>query len=182
MVTEPLGALTGDGLPRFAAERAISPVDGSQSWVVIDADLVVHREASDFLRSLGGMSRSPHTIRAYAGRVARFLGWCEAEGVDWRSISLTELARFKHWVEVSPLRNGGHRAGSTVNAILTVICELLRFCARTGVIEPAVAERLSESVARVSPRPASTPVSPDGSAWCEPDRSRRELRPPFPKP
>jgi integrase/recombinase XerD len=144
MVTERLRAVPGHGLPRFAAERAISPVDGSQSWVVIDADLVVHREASDFLRSLGGMSRSPHTIRAYAGRVARFLGWCEAEGVDWRSISLTELARFKHWVEVSPLRNGGHRAGSTVNAILTVICELLRFCARTGVIEPAVAERLSE--------------------------------------
>jgi site-specific recombinase XerD len=111
---------------------------------VIDADLVVHREASDFLRSLGGMSRSPHTIRVYAGRVARFLGWSEAEGVDWRSINLTELARFKHWVEVSPMRNGGHRAGSTVNAILTAICELLRFCARTGVIEPAVAERLSE--------------------------------------
>jgi hypothetical protein len=69
---------------------------------VIDADLVVHREASDFLRSLGGMSRSPHTIRAYAGRVARFLGWCEAEGVDWRSISLTELARFKHWGRGEP--------------------------------------------------------------------------------
>jgi len=36
------------------------------------------------------------------------------------------------------------RSGSTVNAWLTAVCELLRFCARTGVIEPAVAERLSE--------------------------------------
>lgn len=128
----------------FRAERAISPIDGAEWWVVIDADLVAHREASDFLRCLDGASRSPHTIRAYAGRIAAFLGWCQTEGVDWRSIALAELARFKHWVEVSPMRDGRHRSGSTVNAILTAVCELLRFCARTGLIEPIVAERLSE--------------------------------------
>jgi integrase len=148
MVTEQVRAASGLLGPqrgnRFAAERAISPLDGSESWVVIDAELMVHREASDFLRCLGGISRSPHTLRAYAGRVAGFLSWCEAEGIDWRSISLAELARFKHWTEVSPMRTGGRRAGSTVNAILTAVCELLRFCARTGMIEPAVAERLSE--------------------------------------
>ena len=128
----------------FRAERAISPIDGAEWWVVIDAELVAHREASDFLRCLHGASRSPHTIRAYAGRVAAFLGWCEAEGIDWRSIGLADLARFKHWVEVSPLRDGRHRSGSTVNAVLTAVCELLRFCARAGLIEPAVADRLSE--------------------------------------
>ena len=31
-----------------------------------------------------------------------------------------------------------------MNAILTAVCELLRFCARTGLIEAVVAERLSE--------------------------------------
>jgi integrase/recombinase XerD len=128
----------------FRAERAISPVDGTELWVVLDSELVLHGEASDFLRCLEGAGRSPHTIRAYAGRTAFFLGWCGSQGVDWRVVGLPDLARFKHWVEVTPIRGGRLRSGSTVNAILTAVCEFLRFCARTGLIEAAVAERLSE--------------------------------------
>jgi integrase/recombinase XerD len=129
---------------RFRAERAISPVDGAEWWVVIDAGLVAHREASKFLSSLQGASCSPHTVRAYAGRVALFLGWCEAEGVDWRTVALSDMARFKHSLEVRPYAEGRYRSGSTVNAILTAVCEFLRFAARAGMIEAAVAERLSE--------------------------------------
>jgi integrase/recombinase XerD len=128
----------------FRAERAVSPLDGSELWVVLDSELVVQREGSEFLRCLGGAGRSPHTIRAYAGRVALFLGWCEVEGVDWRRVGLSDLARFKHWVEATPTRGGRVRSGSTVNAVLTAVCELLRFCARVGIVEAAVAERLSE--------------------------------------
>jgi integrase len=128
----------------FRAERAVSPLDGRELWVVLDAELVAHREASAFLRSLEGADRSVHTIRAYAGRVALFLGWCASQGVDWTGIGLPELARFKHWVEVTPTRAGRARSGSTINAILTAVCEYLRFCARTGLIDAAVAERLSE--------------------------------------
>jgi integrase/recombinase XerD len=128
----------------FRAERAVSPRDGSELWVVLDPGLVTHREASDFLRGLHGAGRSPHTIRAYAGRVAGFLGWCAGQGVEWSSISLVALARFKHFVEATPGRGGRLRSGTTVNATLTAVCEFLRFCARTGVIDMAVAERLSE--------------------------------------
>ena len=128
----------------FRAERAVSPLDGTELWLVLDHELVTHREASEFLRFLHGAGRSPHTIRAYAGRAALFLGWCQAQGVDWRRISLGDLARFKHWVEASPARTGRHRSGSTVNAVLTAVCELLRFSARAGLIEQAVAARLSE--------------------------------------
>ncbi len=128
----------------FSAERAVSPLDGSELWVVLDPELVPHREASDFLRALHGASRSPHTIRVYAGRVASFLGWCAGQGVEWSSVSLASLARFKHFVEATPGRGGRLRSGATVNATLTAVCEFLRFCARTGVIEQAVAGQLSE--------------------------------------
>lgn len=114
------------------------------SWAIIDTDLVLHREASDFLRFLSGASRSVNTIRVYAGRVAAFLGWCEDEGVTWASVSLADLARFKHWVEATPTPAGRVRSGGTVNASLTAVCEFLRFCARAGLIEAAVAERLGE--------------------------------------
>jgi integrase/recombinase XerD len=112
--------------------------------VVLDSGFVMHREASDFLRALHGAGRSTHTIRAYAGRVASFLGWCADQGVQWSSIGLPGLARFKHFVEATPHRDGRLRSGTTVNAILTAVGEFLRFCARTGVIEQAVADRLSE--------------------------------------
>lgn len=128
----------------FRAERAVSAMDGSQWWVVLDAELVAHREASAFLRCLQGANRSPNTVRVYAGRVALFLGWCAGSGVNWRRIELPELVSFKHWLEATPTSAGRARAGSTVNAVLTAVCELLRFCARTGLIEAAVAERLSE--------------------------------------
>ena len=128
----------------FRAERAVSPVDGSELWVVLDPGYVVHRESSDFLRGLQGAGRSPHTIRAYAGRAALFLSWCQDQGMDWRQIRLAELARFKHWLEVTPSQGGRLRSGSTVNAVITAVGEMLRFCARTGVIEAVVAEQLSE--------------------------------------
>src|SRR4030095_5343996 len=60
------------------------------------------------------------------------------------SISLAALARFKHFVEATPYRGGRLRSGTTVNATLTAVCEFLRLCARTGLIDLAVAERLSE--------------------------------------
>jgi site-specific recombinase XerC len=120
----------------------------------------MHREASDFLRALHGAGRSPHTICVYAGRVANFLGWCAGQGVEWSSISLASLARLKHFVEATPGRGGRLRSGATVNATLTAVCEFLRFCARTGLIEMVVAERLSE------PRWLRfTPPGFDRAAW-----------------
>jgi integrase len=41
-------------------------------------------------------------------------------------------------------RGGRLRSGATVNATLTAVCEFLRFCARTGLIDMAVADQLSE--------------------------------------
>lgn len=98
----------------FCAERAVSPLDGSELWVVLDPRYLVHREASDFLRALHGAGRSPHTIRVYAGRVARFLAWCGDQGVEWSSISLANLARFKHVVEATPYRGGRLRSGAKI--------------------------------------------------------------------
>lgn len=86
-------------------------MEGSELWVVLDSGYVVHRESSDFLRGLQGVGRSPHTIRAYAGRTALFLSWCRDEGTDWRRIRLAELGRFKHWLEVIPWRDGRAGAG-----------------------------------------------------------------------
>ena len=98
-------------ISRFRAEQAVSPTDGGVWWVVIDPELVVHREASAFLAGLHGADRSPHTIRAYAGRVALFLGWCAAAGVDWRRVELAELAGSSIGLRSRLSRKGDHGPG-----------------------------------------------------------------------
>lgn len=59
------------------------------------------------------------------------MGGCEEWGVDWRTVNLPDLARFKHSVEATPVAPGRVRRGATVNASLTAVCEFLRFCSRT---------------------------------------------------
>jgi len=147
MTTEDLEWSTEEQRPeaehRFQAERAVSPADGSVRWVVLDPYLVIHAEATEFCWGLHGADRSPNTIRVYAGRTAMFLSWCSATGVDWKTIGLADLARFKAWVEMTPGRTG-YRQGGTVDAILIAVCEFLRFCARTGRVGARVADQLVE--------------------------------------
>lgn len=78
----------------FAAERAISPVDGSVVYVVVDVDFVVHAEATEFLAWLRRMDRSPNTERVNAGRVARYLSFCDRNSLLWNAVTIDDLGRF----------------------------------------------------------------------------------------
>ncbi len=127
-------------------EKAVSPVGRQVTWLLVDAEtFALHPEGRAFSLFLRGAGRSPETMRAYLPRVARFLNWCTAAGVDWRTVSLLDLARFKLSLEVTPIgADARRRTGKSVNAVLTAICEYLRFCAAQGFIDAEVAGRLSE--------------------------------------
>ncbi|GAA0379319.1 tyrosine-type recombinase/integrase [Streptomyces blastmyceticus] len=137
----------------YRAERAISPTDGSVSWVVVDyGTFELHREASSYIDSLRARSLSWNTERLYASRSALYLTACAASGVDWSRPSLGQLARFMRWLVQEPLpsrrRNGGgkvrFRSEKTVNAVMTTVCELLRFGARYGWVPQDVANQLTQ--------------------------------------
>src|SRR5262249_33829985 len=55
------------------------------------------------LAGLRGADRSVNTERVYAGRVALFLGWCAANGLDWMRGSLGQMVGFKRGLVESPL-------------------------------------------------------------------------------
>lgn len=78
----------------YRAWRAVSPNDGTVSWVVVDDDLAFHAEGCAFLTGLRARDRSPHTERVYAGRVALLLSWCSTEGVAWNEPRVDHLVRF----------------------------------------------------------------------------------------
>ena len=115
---------------RFQAERAVSPLDGAELWVVLDpGSSSTGRPAISCGRCTGPAVRLTDRAEPLGG-LAGFLGWCAGQGVDWSSVSLAALARFKHFIEVTPGRGGRLRVrGATVNATLTGVCEFLRFCA-----------------------------------------------------
>ena len=71
---------------RFTAERAISPTDGSSSYVVIDDAYTFHGESCEYLESLRFRDRSVNTERVYAGRLAVFLTHCAQNRLDWLRI------------------------------------------------------------------------------------------------
>jgi integrase len=136
----------------FTAERAISPVDGSVAFVVVDEDYDIHPEASAYLAWLRSSDRSPNTERVYAGRVALFLTYCAESRLDWRMLSLDDLARFMRGLVTvpwrthsssAPTRKSGYRSNGTANAIMTSVCEFLRFAATRSWVPTEFAQSLA---------------------------------------
>lgn len=134
------------------AEKAVSPTTGEVAWLLVDEETYrPHPEAREFSLYLRGAGRSPQTQRAYIPRIGRFLNWSAGRGTDWKTVGLGDMTRFKFHVERTPNRQGQLPSGKTVNAVLTAVCEFIRFCAVQGHVAHDVAARLSEPRFLTSP-------------------------------
>src|SRR5947208_3524009 len=109
-------------------------------WVVVDDYYEVHKVARDFCLTLAGAGRSPNTVRAYAPKVARFLTWCSASGLDWTRLTFPDLSRYKRCIEMESTVVGRRRDGKTVNLYLGVMAEFLRFAVMEGHVDAALVE------------------------------------------
>jgi site-specific recombinase XerD len=133
------------GLSRYCLEWAVSPNSGRTLLIVVDATTYIpHRAAKAFAIHLQASGKSPNTSRVYLPRIARFLNWGSEHSVEWTTIGLAALSRYKNCVETTPIQNGSLPTGKTVNAALTTVCEFLRFSGIHGFAEPEVASRFSE--------------------------------------
>lgn len=136
---------------RYRAWRAVSPSDGASAWVVVDDDFELHEGGCAFLTGLQAADRSVNTERVYAGRVALFLSWCAAEGVDWTRPRLDHMVGFKRWLVADPVSTAGlrgarprRRSAKSADAVLRTVCEFLRFGARHELVDAALVDRLFE--------------------------------------
>ncbi|MDQ2826162.1 MAG: site-specific integrase, partial [Actinomycetota bacterium] len=146
----------------FWAQRTLSPLDGRIGWTIVDDRYVEHEQAATWLRALlDAQGRSAGTARTYAGRLALYLTWAAAAGVEPTAPEVDQLAAFARWLERTPSRKhrpgrerrrstdpklvvlGSARSAATVEGILAAVVEFVRFAASRGWCEPAVAERLS---------------------------------------
>jgi integrase/recombinase XerD len=95
----------------FVVEKAVRPVDGKVTWLVLDDDLDPVAPVTQFSLYLDGGGASPNTMRAYVPRVARFLNWCQRQGLDWSNISLPQLILYKCTLEAEATPAGRPRSG-----------------------------------------------------------------------
>lgn len=160
--------------PAYAAERAISPIDGSATYVVVDQHFQIHQESSEFLACLRRLDRSPNTERVYAGRVARYLSYCERNRLQWNRVTIDDLMRFLHALAAESIPGTWRRSEfapttklrshGTANAIMTSVCEFLRFAETRGWVEADLVRALGH--------PKYLRGRPEGFDWGEEERFR----------
>ncbi|MGM9470186.1 hypothetical protein [Streptomyces murinus] len=102
------------GVMNFRAACAESHVDGHPLWVVVDDSYRLHNEICMFLALLRGMGQPFNTEKVY-GIPTALLTWCSDRGLNWKQVTLLDLARF------------------------------LRFCSRNGWMDAELPARLSET-------------------------------------
>lgn len=148
----------------YWAQRTVSPLDLREGWTVVDDHYVEHARAGEWLRVLrDGEGRSVGTVRTYAGRIALYLTWATASGVEELAPTVEQLAAFARWLERTPSRK--HRPGpdrrlapepgvltmaparsaGTIDGILVAAVEFVRFAASRGWVEAVAADGLSFS-------------------------------------
>ena len=129
---------------------------------MVDDHYVEHVRTGEYLQVLlDGEGRSVGTARAYAGRLALWLTWATGtHGVDVTAPDVEHLAAFARWLERTPSRKhrtgtdrraatakvvtlGPARSPGTIDGILTVVVEFVRFGSSRGWSDAEVTSALS---------------------------------------
>jgi integrase/recombinase XerD len=124
-------------------QRVLMPGSRVESWTVLGDDHAPVDPVERFLAYLASVERSPNTVKAYAHDLKdwfTFLGW---RGLDWRSVTLEDVAGFVAWLRLPPEARDGrvqvlptvghHCAESSVNRKLAALTSFCEFHARHGV-------------------------------------------------
>lgn len=100
-----------------------------------------------YIRYLDSLKRSPNTIHAYANHLKLFWEFLEALDLEWKQVTLENLAEFITWlrrpdprvVSLQPLE--AKRSEGSINVIISAVCGFYDFHERNGTIEGVDAYR-----------------------------------------
>jgi integrase/recombinase XerD len=83
---------------------------GAAYWTVLDDELVVVREADEYLRQVRfGEDNAELTSKAYAGAIALYLAWCRRTGRH-ASTAAAFMGMFVTWLKHVPRRKTATRS------------------------------------------------------------------------
>jgi len=119
------------------------PASGVESWTLLGQDHGPVEPVERFLAYLTSIERSPNTVKAYAHDLKDWFTYLGRRGLDWRSVTLEDVAGYVAWLRLPPAARDGrvtvlpmvehHCSASSVNRKLAALTSFCEFHARHGV-------------------------------------------------
>lgn len=119
----------------ITVQRIVVPTTKERTWLLFDGGKPLDH-ANQYLFYLHHLGRSPNTVRAYAHHLQAFSNFLKENGRDWKTISLTELAKFVAWLRRGDSVNGKQRSNTTINTILAAVGSFYEYQDRMGTETP----------------------------------------------
>jgi integrase/recombinase XerD len=124
-------------------QRVLMPGSGAESWTLLGEDHVPVEPVERFLAFLAAVERSPNTVKAYAHDLKDWFGFLAGRGVDWRVVTVEDVAGFVAWLRLPPAARDGrvavlptvehHCSAASVNRKLAALASFCEFHSRHGV-------------------------------------------------
>src|SRR6266508_916682 len=124
-------------------QRVLMPDSALESWTVLGDDHAPVEPVERYLAYLASIERSPNTVKAYAHDLKDWFCYLARCGLDWRAVTLEDVASFVAWLRLPPQAREGqvavlapvyhHCAESSVNRKLSAVSAFCGFHARRGV-------------------------------------------------
>lgn len=119
------------------------PSTGKTVWLVLDKDYKSIKPIQQYISYLANINRASGTLRTYARNLMLYWQYLDKYLLDWKEITLEELADFIHWLRlpnydpniISIEQQQSKRRESTINNILTTVCCFYDFHERLGTTE-----------------------------------------------
>lgn len=124
-------------------QRVLVPGGRVESWTLLGDDQAPVDPVERFLAYLSSIERSPNTVKAYAHDLKDWFTFLGRQGLDWRTVTVEDVAGFVAWLRLPPQARDGrvqvlptvahHCAASSVNRKLAALTSFCEFHARHGV-------------------------------------------------
>ena len=83
-------------------QRVLMPGSEAESWTLLGDDQVPVEPAERFLGYLASIEKSPNTVKAYAHDLKDWLTYLAVHGLDWRTVTVEDVAGFVAWLRLPP--------------------------------------------------------------------------------
>ena len=134
------------------------PSTGKIVWFVLDRNYKPIKPILSYISHLAVLNRSSKSLKTYAYNLKLYWEYLDRYSIEWKSITLEQLSGFIHWLrrpEYDPLvisiePKTSKRAESTINNIITVVCQFIEYhqrlnniysCVDTTIERPASARK-----------------------------------------
>jgi site-specific recombinase XerD len=124
-------------------QRLLMPGSEAESWTLLGEDQAPVEPVERFLAFLAAIERSPNTVKAYAHDLKDWFAFLARRGLDWRAVTVEDVAGFVAWLRLPPAARDGrvavlptvehHCSAASVNRKLAALASFCEFHARRGV-------------------------------------------------